>query len=171
MLDVLPQLVGNRGVAGLKLAIAEPDRYVIEPKVDGVRGLVAFLPDRTVETRNRRGVVEIGSAVTTSNAASGASRSDYRSCGTAPSSMASSSPAGSRGRWPRSTARDELRFVVFDVPFLAGADLRRLPWEERRERLELLAQAFDVPFELSPVVTPDPSLVEAMIDGRLEGLS
>ena len=37
----------------------------------------------------------------------------------------------------------ELRYVVFDVPFLAGVDLRRLPWIERRERLELLAQAFD----------------------------
>src|SRR4051794_37364065 len=36
--------------------------------------------------------------------------------------------------------RDDLRFVVFDVPYLAGADLRRLSWEERRERLELLAQ-------------------------------
>ncbi len=53
MLDVLPLLVGNRGIAGLKLAIADPDRYAIEPKVDGVRGLVAYLPDGTIETRNR----------------------------------------------------------------------------------------------------------------------
>ena len=53
---------------------------------------------------------------------------------------------------------------------LAGVDLRRLPWEERRERLELLAQAFEPPYELVPVVTPDPALAEAMIDGRLEGL-
>jgi hypothetical protein len=43
LLEVLPQLVGNRGVVGLKLAIADPSRYAIEPKVDGVRGLVAFL--------------------------------------------------------------------------------------------------------------------------------
>jgi hypothetical protein len=56
MLDVLPQLVGNRGLAGLKLAVAEPDRLAIEPKVDGVRGLLAFLPDGTMETRNRRGI-------------------------------------------------------------------------------------------------------------------
>ena len=59
--------------------------------------------------------------------------------------------------------------MVFDVPFLARTDLRCLAWEERRERLELLAQAFAPPFELSPVVTPDPSLVEAIVDGRLEG--
>jgi ATP-dependent DNA ligase len=36
---------------------------------------------------------------------------------------------------------DRLRFVVFDVPVLAGVDLRALPW---RDRLELLAEAFDV---------------------------
>jgi Tol biopolymer transport system component len=31
VLEVVPQLVGNRGLAGLKLAIAEPDRFAIEP--------------------------------------------------------------------------------------------------------------------------------------------
>jgi ATP-dependent DNA ligase len=36
--------------------------------------------------------------------------------------------------------------------------------------LKLLAQAFDVPFDLAPVVTPHESLAEAIIDGRLEGL-
>jgi ATP-dependent DNA ligase len=59
---------------------------------------------------------------------------------------------------------------VFDVPFLAGVDLRPLSWQERRERLELLSEAFEPPYELSPVVTPDPSLVEAMVAGDLEGL-
>jgi ATP-dependent DNA ligase len=59
-----------------------------------------------------------------------------------------------------------LRLVVFDVPILAGVDLRPLPWQERRERLELLAQAFDVPFELSPLVDPSTDLAEQMIDGR-----
>jgi bifunctional non-homologous end joining protein LigD len=66
--------------------------------------------------------------------------------------------------------RDDLRYVVFDVPFLAGADLRQLSWQHRRERLELLAQAFEEPYELSPVVTPDPSLAQAMIAGELEGI-
>jgi ATP-dependent DNA ligase len=55
MLDVLPQLVTNRGLDGLRLAIAEPDRFAIEPKVDGFRGLLVFLPGGTMETRNRRG--------------------------------------------------------------------------------------------------------------------
>ncbi|MDQ3870505.1 MAG: hypothetical protein M3301_02670 [Chloroflexota bacterium] len=56
------------------------------------------------------------------------------------------------------------------MPVLAGVDLRPLPWQERRERLELLARAVEVPFELSPVVEPTASLAEQMLDGRLEGL-
>lgn len=60
MFEVTPQLVGNHGVAGLKLAIAEPHRYAIEPKVNGVRGLAVFLPDGTFETRNRRGTLDVG---------------------------------------------------------------------------------------------------------------
>jgi bifunctional non-homologous end joining protein LigD len=59
---------------------------------------------------------------------------------------------------------------VFDVPFLIGADLRGLPWQDRRERLELLARAFDVPLEISPLVEPSVSLVADMTDGRLEGI-
>ncbi len=66
--------------------------------------------------------------------------------------------------------RADLRFVVFDVPCLLGADLRGLPWQERRERLELLAQAFDLPLELSPLVEPSVAVVEQMSDGRLEGI-
>jgi bifunctional non-homologous end joining protein LigD len=66
--------------------------------------------------------------------------------------------------------RADLRLVVFDVPILAGVDLRPLSWQQRRERLELLAQAFDVPLELSPVIDPTRSLAIDMVDGRLEGI-
>ena len=66
--------------------------------------------------------------------------------------------------------RADLRFVVFDVPYLIGVDLRGLSWQERRERLELLAKAFDLPLELSPLVEPSIALVEEMADGRLEGI-
>ena len=66
--------------------------------------------------------------------------------------------------------RDRLRFVAFDVPVLAGVDLRSLPWQVGRERLELLARAFDVPLELSPVAAPSRTLVDQMQDGRLEGI-
>jgi hypothetical protein len=39
---ITPQLVGNTGLRALRAAIADPDRFVCEPKVDGVRGLVAY---------------------------------------------------------------------------------------------------------------------------------
>lgn len=40
--DVLPQLVANDGLLALQAAIADPERFAVEPKVDGVRGLVVF---------------------------------------------------------------------------------------------------------------------------------
>jgi len=52
---VVPQLVANDGRRALLTAIADPERFVCEPKVDGVRGLVVDQPDGSAETRNRRG--------------------------------------------------------------------------------------------------------------------
>jgi hypothetical protein len=52
---VLPQLVANNGMAALRAAIADPDRYACEPKIDGVRGLVVYSPGGLLETRNRHG--------------------------------------------------------------------------------------------------------------------
>jgi hypothetical protein len=54
--EVVPMLVANNGIAALRAAIAEPDRYACEPKVDGVRGLVVYRQDGDLETRNRNGV-------------------------------------------------------------------------------------------------------------------
>jgi ATP-dependent DNA ligase len=66
--------------------------------------------------------------------------------------------------------RAALRFLAFDVPVLAGVDLRPLSWQERRERLELIAQAFDVPLELSPIVEPSRAVAIEITEGRLEGI-
>ena len=54
--DLTPQLVANDGVKAMQRAIADPAAYAIEPKVDGVRGLLVFREDRVVEARNRRGL-------------------------------------------------------------------------------------------------------------------
>jgi hypothetical protein len=56
ILDVLPQLVANDGILALQAAIADPERFAVEPKVDGVRGLVVFDSDGRLETRNPRGI-------------------------------------------------------------------------------------------------------------------
>jgi ATP-dependent DNA ligase len=53
---------------------------------------------------------------------------------------------------------------------IAGVDLRPLPWQARREHLELLAQAFENPYRLVQPVEPSPRLVEDMAAGILEGI-
>jgi bifunctional non-homologous end joining protein LigD len=158
----------------LRVAITDPERYACEPKVDGVRGLVVYQPDGLIETRNRRG-----------------ERRDWlrrdaferwlrRLANRLPILWHGTVLDGEliAGRFGGTMAAlygskvhgERLPFVVFDVPVLAGVVLRALPWQQRRARLELLAQAFDVPFELSPVVEPSRGLVEAMQEGRLEGI-
>jgi hypothetical protein len=42
-------------VIALQAAIADPERFAVEPKVDSVRGLGVFDSDGKLETRNRRG--------------------------------------------------------------------------------------------------------------------
>lgn len=172
--SVVPQLVANDGVRVLRNAIADPDRFAVEPKVDGVRGLVVYQPDRVIEMRNRRGekrewlrgdAFEAGLrrlANRLPNLWEGTVLDGELTVGRFEGTM--SALLGSK------RFRPSLRFVVFDVPILLGADLRGLTWQQRRDRLELLAQGFDGPLELSPLVEPSVSLVDDMTDGRLEGV-
>jgi len=172
--SVVPQLVANDGTRALRQAIADPERFAFEPKVDGVRGLVVYQPGRVLEMRNRRGekrdwlrggAFERGLrrlADRLPNLWEGTVLDGELTAGRFEGTM--SALLGSK------RFRPSLRFVVFDVPFLLGTDLRGLPWQEGRDRLELLASAFEVPLELSPLVEPSVRLVEHMEDGRLEGI-
>jgi bifunctional non-homologous end joining protein LigD len=171
---VIPHLVANDGAKALRQAIADPERFACEPKVDGVRGLVVYQPERVLEMRNRRGQrrdwlrgdeFEAGLrrlADRLPNVWQGTVLDGELTAGRFEGTM--SALLGSK------RFRPALRFVVFDVPILLGTDLRDLPWDERRDRLELLAQAFEVPLELSPIIEPSTSLVADMTDGRLEGI-
>jgi ATP-dependent DNA ligase len=141
---------------------------VVEPKVDGVRGLVTFAPGRLVETRNRHGVrrdwlrgdaFEAGLRPIGDQLPllwHGTVLDGELTTGRFATTM--SALLGSKRH------RSDLRFVAFDVPILAGVDLRRLPWQERRE------PPFDVPIELSPIVEPTRALAIDITDGRLEGI-
>jgi bifunctional non-homologous end joining protein LigD len=171
---VVPQLVANDGDRALRQAIADPERFACEPKVDGVRGLVVYQPERVLEMRNRRG--ERCDWLRGDGFEAGLRRLAERLPNLWQGTVVDGELTAGRFEGTMSALlgskrfRPHLRFVVFDVPFLIGADLRGLPWQERRDRLELLARAFDVPLELSPLVDPSVRLVEEMSDGRLEGI-
>jgi len=171
--DLVPQLVSNDGVRAMQRAIADPSAYAIEPKVDGVRGLLVFREERVIEARNRRGLsrdwfrhdpFRRGVRALADRLPilwQGSVLDGELTAGRFSATMAAL--YGSREHAPN------LRFVVFDVPVLAGVDLRDEPWQVRRERLELLSEAFDVPYELSPLIEPSDDLVAEMAAGRLEG--
>lgn len=67
---------------------------------------------------------------------------------------------------------DELVFFAFDLPYLDGQDLRTLPVEQRRERLQaLLAPAGDGPVRFSQAFDAPPAgLLEAACRLGLEGV-
>jgi bifunctional non-homologous end joining protein LigD len=154
-------------------AIVDPERWAIEPKVDWVRGLVIFEGGQ-IDTRNRRGELRQwlrpGPLETALRRLS--QRLPILDRGTVlDGELVAKRFAGTMAALHGSRRFvDSLRFVVFDVPYLGGVDLRLLPWRERRERLELLAQAFEPPVELSPLVEPSIALVADMERGDLEGV-
>jgi bifunctional non-homologous end joining protein LigD len=158
----------------MQRAIADPSAYAIEPKVDGVRGLLCFREDGVIEVRNRRGLsrdwfrhepFRRGIRALADRLPilwQGSVLDGELTAGRFSATMAAL--YGSKEHAPT------LRFVVFDVPVLAGVDLRDEPWEARRERLELLATGFAYPYELSPLVEPLDALVADMAHGQLEGI-
>jgi ATP-dependent DNA ligase len=172
---ILPQLVANDGLNALRSAIADPDGWAVEPKVDGVRLLLTFHPDRTLKTRNRRGVRRDwlrGDAF-----AGGLRRLPNALPILWRGTVLDGELTAGRFQWTMAAIlgskryRPGHRFVVFDVPFLAGVDLRELPWQDRRDRLELLSRAFAAPYELSPVIEPSVGLALDMAEGRQASLS
>ncbi|APG86858.1 ATP-dependent DNA ligase (plasmid) [Sinorhizobium americanum CCGM7] len=59
------------------------------------------------------------------------------------------------GRRPASHAPDEIIFLAFDLLYLDGCDLRRLPQRERRRLLEQVLNGRDDPIRLSEEVEAD----------------
>jgi ATP-dependent DNA ligase len=132
---IAPQLVGNNGLEAMRAAIAAPERYAIEPKVDGVRGLVTFEGD-SITIRNGTGNVRerwLGCRPFRSGLERFADRLPIVRDGTV---LDGELTAGSfhrtmavlRGNWPWEAS---LRLVVFDLPVFAGFDLRLEPWQDR----------------------------------------
>jgi ATP-dependent DNA ligase len=171
---VVPQLVANDGSRTLRRAIADPERFACEPKVDGVGGLVIYGPEHTIEARNRRG--ERRDWLRGDGFEAGLRRLGQRLPNIWTGTVHDGELTAERFEGTMAALlgskrhRADLRFVVFDVPILLGVDLRAMPWQQRRERLELLAKAFVIRLELSPLVDPSVGLLGQMTDGPLEGI-
>jgi ATP-dependent DNA ligase len=131
--DLTPQLIANDGVKAMQRGIADPDAYAIEPKVDGVRGLLVVREDHVVEVRNRRGLsrdwfrhepFRRGIRALADRLPilwQGSVLDGELTAGRFRATMAAL--YGSKEHAPA------LRFVVFDMPVLAGVDLRDEPWQ------------------------------------------
>jgi hypothetical protein len=124
-LAVTPQLVASTGLRPLQAAIAEPLRYAVERKVDGVRGLVTFAPDGTLTTRNRRGEVRgwlRQQPLAVELRALGRRLPMLHDGTVLDGELVADRFAGTMAALMGSrTHGDGLQFVVFDVPILAGA--------------------------------------------------
>jgi ATP-dependent DNA ligase len=124
-----PQLVGNTGLRALRAAIADPERFACDPKIDGVRGLVVYGPSG-IETRDRRGERRDWLRADKFERGLGrlANRLPILWEGTVVDGADRWAVRNNDGGALRSKRhRPELRFVAFDVPVLAGVDLRGLP--------------------------------------------
>jgi bifunctional non-homologous end joining protein LigD len=172
--SVTPQLLADNGLRALRLAIAEPRRYAVEGKVDGVRGLITFDEGGRLGTRNRRGEARqwLRGQPLEGALRRLANRLPLLWHGTVlDGELVADRFGGTMAALLGSKRHGEaLRYVAFDVPVLAGVDLRSLPWQERRERLELLARAFEPPVYLSQLVEPSAEIARRMLDGELEGV-
>ena len=148
----------------INLAIRRPDLYAVEEKFDGHRGLIAIGRGGIV-IRNRYGqdkgraanAVPVIAAVQALARVAPAILDGTILDGelVAASWAQTSHLLGSAGR-----SEGGLRFVVFDMPYAGGKDLRGAPWSVRRASLEQLAKSFQAPLELATLLRATPTLVK-----------
>lgn len=167
------QLAGE--TKGVNRALAQPGRYAVEQKYDGVRALITFLPDKTIVIRNRYGENK-GRLSNTPRLEAALRELAEWVPGLWQGSVIDGELVGKT--WNETmhllggAGRNEsgLRFVSFDLPYLAGEDLRSLTWTERRTRLELVARHFAEPIELVGLLQPTVDLAELIWQAGGEGL-
>ena len=168
------QLCAPRGT--LELALARPAAFAVEEKFDGFRGLVAILPGGRFEIRNRDGIstgrIENTPRLVAALKALVARRPSLAAGTLLDGELVGKSWAETASLLSRSGGSEAgLRYVIFDVPFLEGRDLRAQPFSARRAELEKLAPAFDgSTLVLSKLLTPVANLAETIWAAGGEGL-
>jgi ATP-dependent DNA ligase len=169
------QLCGERG--SIEPALRDPDRYVVEEKMNGFRGLIAILPDGNFEIRNRHGVKMVkGDIRNTPNLRKALNDLVNRRPDLAEGTLLDGELVGRT--WSETVkllsggGSDEgLRYVVFDLPWLAGVDQRQKTLRERRVAMETLANDFDWQvLILSQQLTPSRELAAQVWERGGEGL-
>lgn len=158
----------------INLAIRRPDLFAVEEKFNGHRGLIAIGPGGIV-IRNRYGQDKgkAANAVAVIAAVKAlVARQPAIGAGTildgelvASSWAATTHLLGSAGR-----TEAGLRFVVFDMPYAGGKDLRSAPWNVRRASLEQLAGSFTAPLEIAILLRPTATLVKDIWSRGGEGV-
>lgn len=164
------QLAGENG--NLAVALAAPDKYVMEEKFDGFRALLALLPGGRIEIRNRYGEVKgrqgphIVAALTAL-----AQRHPALYQGTIFDGEIAAATWNQTMKLLASGGAGNI-FHVFDLPVLAGVDLRPLPLRARLAKLDpLLAQLpSGGAVQPTPRSLPRAGLVEAIWQAGGEGI-
>jgi ATP-dependent DNA ligase len=172
------QLAGQSG--DIAAALAEPGEYVFEEKWDGHRALVALLPGGRIEIRNRHGQNKGRVANTPAIEAqlrALAAQSPELWAGTLIDGELVADTFAQTAHLLGSAGQTEggLRLMAFDLPYLAGTDLRDRPWTERRAALEktlapitaLVAQPLVV---VTEAVAPHAGYVEEIWQRGGEGI-
>jgi ATP-dependent DNA ligase len=163
-----PQLAGQHG--DITTAVARPDRYAVELKLDGIRALVT-IKGNEVSAVSRNGLPR----------SLGLLRAKFQRLAEAVPMLKAGTVfdgelvAASWGETMhllgKAGQREEgLTFVAFDLPVLAGASLRGETWEKRRAALELVMQAAEAPLTISALLTPAMTLPEEVWARGAEGL-
>ena len=121
------------------------DTHVYEVKYDGFRAVAAMVGGK-LALQSRRGNDLCGRFPELAKALRGLGAHDVVVDG----EIVALDPEGrSRFQLLQNQSGVEQRFVIFDVLWLDGEDLRSLPLEERRARLETLLEGAALPLQLS----------------------
>lgn len=169
------QLAGDRGLEALYEAVANPGLYAVEEKWDGFRALLAIAPDGSIAIRNRNGedkgrgantpvlFAALRALIAAMPSMTKGTVLDGELVG--PSWSETAHLLGGAGR-----SESGLRFVVFDLPYGAGRDLRSLPFSARRAHLETLMAKARSPIEISQLLRPTRDLAAQIWARDGEGL-
>jgi ATP-dependent DNA ligase len=170
------QLAGQRG----EFPTTNLDQWAFEEKLDGMRGLIVF-DDNGLAQWNRsgenKGRLNAQQALKAEFEAMGkALPALYQGTvldGEIYSKMGWNTTMHLAAQSGSNNGEGDLHFIVFDLPYLMGRNLKDQPWTKRRELLERLMAPFATANSLiivSQLLPPDRSELQRIWDNGGEGV-